>query len=164
MIKFFQKIFGMFTKKEQKEVKPQVIICDSSALIYAFEKCKQIEHILIPSVSYNVLRSVARGEYVGKRSWDFENEILSKQFAKVSLAYWEDNKDRITIVPRLASEDFFVAPTYKVRNTTAAVVALACSYAMKGYEVCVKTRTYEIRDFVNMQNHNSIQVEFLGAS
>lgn len=161
MIKFFRKIFGMFTKKEQKEARPPVIICDSSALIYAFEDCKHLEHILIPSVSYNVLKSVARGEYVGRRRWDFENEILSKQLAKNSLEYWEQNKSRITIVPRLASEEFFVDPICKIRNTTSAVLALACNYAMQGYDVCIKTRTYEIRDFAVMQCHELIKVEFL---
>lgn len=168
MIKrIFKKIFSKIKKifcKAKKEAnvttekrleisKPKIAICDESVVIYSLDVLKEmVDHIYLPKICYRYLINVANGKFVNFSKDDFAEQIMARNSARHALEYIQENEKWCSIIPDLDRFEYSVnIEEFEPKFKTRVIVSLACLYHESGYDVCIYTKTRDVRDCASLQ-------------
>lgn len=139
---------------------PEIAICDEAVLIYSLNVLKEKEHIYIPKTCYNIIAKIASGKFVDFMRDDYSEQVSDKLKAIEALNYIKENEGWCTIIPNLDKTDSFVyIEDFKPKFKTRVIISLACLYYESGYDVCIYTRTKEVRDCASLQPN--IKVKYI---
>lgn len=144
---------------ECRESSKKANICDSSALIYRLERCKQLDHIYLPVAHKAIIERIANGKIKGSNIPEINQQV--QELAKKAKKYVRKNKEWCTVIPKLGRERYNVdINKFNPKDKTRATVALACELSRQGFDVCVYTRDWKTQDLVELQ---SIKVVYMSS-
>lgn len=157
--KFFSKTEVTSKSEENTETtRPTIALCDDAVIIFALNVMKELDHIYLPNICYKYLRNVADGKFVDFNSDDYAQQSINKVLARTALDYVKANTEWCSIIPNLDRFEFFVnIEEFEPKFKTRVIVSLACLYYEEGYDVCIYTRTKEVKECAALQPNIKVQ-------